>query len=262
MRLGAPMTLYAFLTFAIFGTPRITIAKALSLSDVAAFSICARLARWYSSSFTRYCRPVSFVSFIKWMAERSAASWPDGLPYSHAIAFVLAIAARMASPWLVLGTEVSPAAITPLLPAVVVQTVLWVLNANLEQYINRELISHRASMALAGLLVLTGGAGVWLHSIGRLDLLTIIHLYTALMGTTLLAQMLILARKGFSFRWCYATLPLVVAPLPLDRAIAASSCKCALSLRAKGIKSKSVFLKFQEMPTSGAISARSKRTQT
>jgi hypothetical protein len=212
VHIGGPMTLYGFLTVAIFGTSRIAIAKALTISDVASFSLCARLAlilvflhQVMSTGFFR-----QLYQMNNGLVGRVLAGW---IVVLSAIALALAVVTHFLAPWLVIGTQVPAAAIVPIFPAIIVQTVLWILNANLDLYINRELIARQASLLLAGLTLAAAGVGLLLYHTGQLSLPAVINVYTALMLATLIGQMMLLSRKGFSFKACYAVLPLAATPM-------------------------------------------------
>ena len=211
-RLGGPMTLYGVMTVTIFGTSRIVIAQALSITDVASFSLCARLAL-----ILVFIHQVTSTAFFRHLYQlntdavgRVLAGWIVVLSLT---ALAIAVIAQLLAPWLVIGTQVPPSAIVPIFPAVIVQTVLWILNANIELYINRELLGRKASLLLAGLAIAAALAGFYLSETRQLSLLAIINIYSALMLAALIGQMILLSRKGFSFTACYAVLPLVATPL-------------------------------------------------
>jgi hypothetical protein len=113
----------------------------------------------------------------------------------------------------VIGTTVPAAAVVAIFPIVVVQTVLWILSANLEIFVNRELISQRAATIMVVLIGTACGVGWLLQLAGRLDLMTILEVYTGLMIAAVLTQVILLSREGFAVRRCYAVLPVAAAPL-------------------------------------------------
>lgn len=212
VRIGSPITLYSLSLLSIFASPRIVIAQILSISDVATFSLCLRLAvvlvfphQMLGATFF-----VQLYQLEAAMVGRVMALWIVVLAI---LATVFAIGTRLLSPWLVLGTQVPAEAVASILPAVIVQTVLWILNANLEMFVNRELLSRQAALVLAGLTLVTVAVGLVLHLSGELGLHAVIHLYMALMLASLIAQMRLLARRGFRFGWCYVALPLSGLPL-------------------------------------------------
>jgi O-antigen/teichoic acid export membrane protein len=212
IRVGGPMMFYGFTLMAIFSTPRIVIAMVSSITDVATFSLCSRLAlvvilihQLLSTGF--------FRQLYQLEKERVTAVLAAWIVAISGVGVVVAVIARYTADWLVIGTSVPAAAIIPIFPAIIVQTLLWVLNANLEIFVNRELISHRAAIAMVGPIAVAAAIGWWLHTTGHLSLATIIDVYTGLILTSLLTQMFLLAREGFPFKRCYAVLPLTAAPL-------------------------------------------------
>lgn len=214
-RMGASMTLYGLVSFVIFGTSRISIAKFLTIADVASFSLCARIA--LVLVFLHQILSTGFFPRLYQMEKKDVgrimAIWIVALA---AFALAIATAGHFLGAILVIGTEVSAETIAPIFPIVVVQTTLWILNSNLELYINRELLAHRASLILGALVVFAAGLGMILHAASHLTLLTIIYLYSGVMLASLVVQMKLLARHGFSFKLCYAVLPLVASPLLLS----------------------------------------------
>lgn len=212
IRLGVPMMMYSVVTLAIFGTPRIAIAKALTLTDVANFSLCARLA--LGLVFVHQVLSTGLFRQLYQMDNARVgplmAIWFVAL---SVVAFAMAVAGHYGAAWLVIGTDTSAQTVAALLPVVLVQTVLWIFNANLEFYINRELVSGQASAILAILLGLGMAAGYLLYQSGLLTLLAIVYVYIALMAAALISQMLLLSRKGFSFTLCFAALPAAASPL-------------------------------------------------
>jgi hypothetical protein len=212
VRLGAPMTLYTLSALVMFGTPRIAIAQALTITDVSTYSLCARVA-----TFLVFPHQLLGTGLFRQLYQmkielvgRLMAAW---MVVISLIGLAFAIITRLTSPWLVLGTDVPNTAIVHLMPAVTVQTVLWILNANLEMFVNRELISRTASIALIGLAAAAAGIGFALHAAGMLPLLTVIYLYIGLSLVSLTIQLMLLARKGFAAAPCFAALPLVASPL-------------------------------------------------
>jgi hypothetical protein len=126
---------------------------------------------------------------------------------------LLAVVAHFTSDLLVIGTAIPAASVKAIFPAVTVQTVLWILNSNLEMYVVRELLARKA----AAIFVLTAAAalaiGLLLNALGMIGLLTIINLYSAAMAAALMIQMRVLSRHGVSLERCYLGLPLVGVPL-------------------------------------------------
>jgi hypothetical protein len=68
-------------------------------------------------------------------------------------------------------------------------------------------------MIQLGLAAAAAALGFLVYAVGQLSLIVIIQMYIGLMLASLLAQMLILSRKGLSFRECYLVLPLTAIPL-------------------------------------------------
>jgi O-antigen/teichoic acid export membrane protein len=212
IKVGAPMMLYSFANMAIFGTARIVIAKYLSLSDVASFSLCSRVAliliflnQLLATGFFKQLYQMDYARL-----SRIMAAWMVVL---SSIAFAFAAIGHYAGEWLVIGTSVPVSAVLPILPAVIMQTALLVFNSNLEIFVNRELISHRAAMVMGPLIAVAAAAVVAIHLVGAMSLMAVIHVYTALMIGSVVSQMMLLGREGFSFKLCYALLPLTAAPL-------------------------------------------------
>lgn len=212
LQIGAPMTLYSFSALAMFATPRMAIAQALSISDVACYSLCARVALFLMFP-NQLLGTGLFRQLYQMKSERVGRIMAGWIVALSLTALVFAVATRFAANLLVLGTAVPAASIVPILPAVIVQTVLWVLNANLEMFVNRELVSHKTSLVIGGLLAAALCVGLLLHAGGLLSLPAVIYVYIGLSVAAFVAQTLILTRKGFSFRLCYAALPLALSPL-------------------------------------------------
>lgn len=210
--LGTPMMLYGIANLLIFGSPRLAIAAALTLSDVAGFSLCVRIAAVLI--FVSQALQIGLARSL-YMAK-SATIGPlmnIWIAVLSGIALVLTLLAYFTSPLLVAGTGISAAAFMAIFPAVATQTTLWVLNSNVEMYVTRELISHKASIVLVVIGCLGLGVGTVLFVAGVLSLTVLVNMYSVVMAVTLLAQMRLLSRQGMSFRTAYLILPLTCTPL-------------------------------------------------
>jgi O-antigen/teichoic acid export membrane protein len=212
LSIGFPMMLFGASSLLIFGTLRIALGRSLTLSDVASYSLCARvtlllvfISQVLATGFFRqlYQMESADVSriFTAWVLALAGAST------------VLAIVAHFTSDLLVIGTAIPAGSVKAIFPAVTVQTALWILNSNLEMYIVRELLARKAAL----IFVLTAAAalavGLLLHALGMLGLLTIINLYSVAMAAVLVMQMRVLSRHGVNLERCYLGLPLVGGPL-------------------------------------------------
>jgi O-antigen/teichoic acid export membrane protein len=211
LALGLPIMLFASSSLLVFGTMRIAIGRTLSLADVAAYSLCARV-----SLILVFLSQVLATGFFRRLYQMEGAevskiftAWIVVLSGS---ATVLAVAAHFAAPLLVVGTDISAVKVDALFASVTVQTSLWILNSNLEMYIVRELKSQQAALvfvltAAAGLV-----AGAILHAAGTLDLAMIVNLYSFAMIGVLLIQMRLLSAGGIRFIRAYLALPLLAGP--------------------------------------------------
>lgn len=212
LAVGGPMMLYSLSNVAIFNTPRVVLAEAGSIANVASFSVCSRLAlvlilvhQLLSTGFFK-----QLYQMDKAMVGRVLAVWIVTL---SGIAVIITVIARYTAGWLVIGTAVPAAAVVAIFPIVVVQTVFWILSANLEIFVNRELLSQRAAMIMVVLISMACCVGWLLQSAGQLGLMTILKVYTGLMIAAVLTQVALLSREGFAFGRCYAVLPIAAAPL-------------------------------------------------
>lgn len=212
LTVGVPMMLYGVVNSAIFATPRLAIAKVLTSSDVASFSLCARIAL-----ILVFVNQVISTGLFRQLYELEKARVGQLLMlwivFLSVFSAALTVAALYLSDWMVLGTDIPSSLVASLFPAVTVQAVLWILNSNLQNFVNRELASRLATLAL--LLAAFGGLAVgavaWELKILRLH--TLISIYSGVMVVTLLAQMRILSRAGIPFGRAYAALPLIGVPL-------------------------------------------------
>jgi O-antigen/teichoic acid export membrane protein len=210
--LGMPMMFYGISNMLIFVSPRLAIAAALTLSDVAAFSLCARIAAILV--FVSQALQIGLMRTLYTMESatfgRIMNVWIVAL---SGIALALTVLAYFTAHLLVAGTSISAASFMAIFPAVATQTVLWVLNSNLEMYVNRELVSRQAAILLLKIASVGLIAGVALFGLGLLNLPVLINTYSVVMMVTLVAQMRLLSRRGMSFRTSYLVLPLTCAPL-------------------------------------------------
>lgn len=212
LSVGLPSVLFGVSSLLIFGTVRISIDHALTLSDVACFSLCARI-----TLLLVFLKQILETGFFRrlYQIENAALSgifsiWIVAL---SGAATILALVGHFTTDLLVLGTDIPAARVKVLFPLVTVQTMLWTLNSSLDMFIIRDLLSRRAAAAftctaLVGLVV-----GAVAHSYGLLDLATIVNVYNLAMLAALLIQMKLLSRRGHSFGRAYPALLFVFAPL-------------------------------------------------
>lgn len=212
LTVGVPMMLYGVANSAIFATPRLAIAKVLTSSDVASFSLCARTAL-VLVFVNQVISTGLFRQLYELEKEKVGQILMLWIVLLSVFSAAFTVAALYFSDWLVLGTDIPSSLVVSLFPVVTVQVVLWILNSNLQNYVNRELASRLATLVLllAGFAGLAVGAVAWEFQVLRLH--TIISIYSGVMFVTLLAQMRILSRAGVPFGWAYAALPLIGAPL-------------------------------------------------
>jgi O-antigen/teichoic acid export membrane protein len=210
--LGFPMMLFGTATLLLFGTLRIAIDRALTLSDVAAYSLCARI-----TLVLVFVSQILSTGFFRQLYQMESAEiskiftvWIVALA---SVASAMALVAHYTADILVIGTAIPATLVTAIFPSVATQTVLWILNANLEIYIVRELLSRRAALIFVGTAAAGACAGLLLHWAGLLGLATLINLYSVAMVAVLLMQMRLLSRKGLRFERAYLALPLVAAPM-------------------------------------------------
>lgn len=211
LRVGVPAMFYGASSLLIFATPRLAMARSLTLNDVACFSLFARLTlvlvflnQLLVTGFFRrlyQMRPEDFDRIYSlWIVVLSTA------------ALIMTIAGLYAAPLLVAGTEIPVSAVATIFPAVAVQTTLWVLNTNLEIFVVRELRSHQASIAFVIVAAAGLAAGLGLAHLGLLDLTWLLAVYSVAMFVVLVAQMRLLADAGLAMARSYVVLPLAGAP--------------------------------------------------
>lgn len=210
--IGLPILMFGTINQIIFGTIRIAIERALDLSDVAAFALCARVT--VLLVFLRQVLETAFVRHLYVMAgDKLGPLFSVWLLVMAAATMGVALAGHYFPDLIVLGTAIPAAKVKALFPLVTVQTALWSLNSNLEMFTVRDLLSRQAATAstlvVAGALVI----GLMLHSLGVLNLALIVNIYSGVMATALIIQMVLLSRKGMRFGWGYLGLPLVGMPL-------------------------------------------------
>lgn len=208
---GTPMMLYGLAILLVFGTQRMAIGRGLGLADVAIFSVCARL-----TAGLLFANQIFQIGFIQYLYRLKADSLARIFPFwTIALCFAalaLALVGYFGSALIVMGTNIPVSAVTKVFPSVVVLSTLSILNANIEMYINRELVSHRAAVALTVIAALGCIAGIVLLRFEVLNLTGLVDLYSVAMAVALVVQMRILARRGLSFGWSYPVLPLVALP--------------------------------------------------
>lgn len=212
VRLGTPMMVFGLGQLMLFTTARLAIAHEGALSEVASYSLCARIAlvMVFASQILNIGLFRTVYRASNEAIARYFAAWIAALSL---LAFAVGLGGYFGADLAVLGTEIAPGSFAVLFPVVAMQTTLWVLNSNLEQFVVRDLLSRPAAIASfviagAGGLVLLG-----LSSIGRLDLMAILAVYSVGMVAMLLVQMRLLAHKGVAFRGAYVVLPLAASPL-------------------------------------------------
>jgi len=212
VKFGGSVTLYSLTTLAISSSSRLAIAQVLSIADVASFSLSLRLAL-ILFFFHQFLGAIFFAQLYQLEGAVVGRIMTVWIVLLSAVATLFAVSVRVLSPWLVVGTQVPAEAIASILPAVTVQVVLWILNGNLEMFINREFLSRRAASVLGGLLSVAVGVGCLMHATDHLSLRAVIHVYIGLMLASLVMQMWLLSGKGFQFGRCYIVLPIVATPL-------------------------------------------------
>jgi O-antigen/teichoic acid export membrane protein len=209
--LGVPVMYFGASLMLIFATPRMVIAKELTLADVACFSLCGRIAmvmifvnQIISTGLFRTIYQMDHGSLAKIFAHWTAAL--------SILATLLTVGAYFAAPLMVLGTDIPAASVSAIFPAIMTQATIWVLCSNLEMFIVRDLVSKQAAVACVAIAALGLVVGLLVRTLGLVSLLTIVNLYALAMAGLLLAEMQILSRKGMTFRTAYLTLPLVCLP--------------------------------------------------
>jgi hypothetical protein len=211
VRLGTPMMFFRLAQLLLFGTARIAIGKALGLDDVASFSVCARIALLLV--FINQVLNIGLFRSVYRMEiatiGRAFSLWIVALA---GLGCLVAVVGRFAGPLLVAGTGVPASALVDIFPLVVIQTLLWILNSNLELFVVRELLSRQAATACILVVALGLVVGVSLFEWRYLSLSILMSLYCLGMCAMLIIQMLLLSRKGVVFRHAYAALPLVASP--------------------------------------------------
>jgi O-antigen/teichoic acid export membrane protein len=209
--IGIPMMFLGLANQVIFGTSRIAIAQELSLADVASFSLCARLT--LILVFVSQVLSTGFFRSLYQLDNNAIARiFPKWLMALSGVALVLAATAYFSAHLLVIGTDIPAASLAAIFPAVTIQTTLWILNSNLEMYVTRELIARQVAIVFVVIAAAGLALGVVVSALGQLDLMAIINIYSLVMLIALLAQMVILSRRGISFGSSYRLLPMVAAP--------------------------------------------------
>lgn len=211
VNIGLPMMFFGLTQMLMFGTARLAIGAELGLTDVASFSLCARVA--LVLVFTSQILNVGLFRSVYQMEPRTMgrvfAIWTAALA---ALGVLVALAGHFGGGLLVAGTDISSRAFVATFPLVVVQTNLWILNSNLEMFVVRELLSRQAAVACLSVVGLGLVAGLVLSAWGWVSLPILIWLYSVAMVVMLLLQMRLLSRKGVNFRSAYIALPLIGAP--------------------------------------------------
>jgi hypothetical protein len=211
-RLGAPMMVFGMGQLMLFTTVRLAIAQEGALSEVATYSLCARLALVLVFA-SQLVNVGMFRAVYRMSGEAIARYFAIWMVVLSALAFAVSLAAHFGASLAVYGTAIAPASFAALFPVVAMQATIWVLNSNLEQFVVRDLLSRPA--AIASFVIVGAGALAMfgLSALGRLDLTAILIVYSVAMLAMLLVQMRLLAHKGVPFVGAYFTLPLAAAPL-------------------------------------------------
>lgn len=208
---GTPMMLYGLSIILLFGTSRMAIGRGLGLADVAVFSVCARL-----TAMLLFANQIFQIGFIQYLYRLKGDAIARIFPYWTmalcAAALMLALVGYFSSELIVAGTSIPASAVAKVFPSAVVLSTLSILNANIELYINRELASRQAAVALTVISVVGFVVGIILLRLDVLNLASVVDLYSVAMGVALVVQMRILVRHGLSFGWSYLVLPMVVLP--------------------------------------------------
>jgi O-antigen/teichoic acid export membrane protein len=211
VRLGAPMMLFGLSQILLFGTARLAIAKELGLTDVACFSLCARIA--LVLVFASQILSVGlFRSVYRMNLERIGWIFTRWVAVLSGLGFVVTLVSHFTGHLLVAWTEIPAAAFVRIFPLVTIQTTLWILNSNLEMFVVRDLLSRQATIACLSIVGIGAIVGLGLFRWIPATLPAVIWLYSIAMLAMLLVQMRLLARKGVSFRSAYFVLPLVASP--------------------------------------------------
>lgn len=212
VRHGTPMMVFGLGQLLLFSTARLAIAQGGALTEVASYSLCARIAL-----ILVFASQMLNVGLFRTVYRASGAAigryFAVWIAVLSLLAFGVALAGHFGAGMAVLGTEIAPSSFAILFPIVAMQTTIWVLNSNLEQFVVRDLLSRPA--AIASFVVVGASALVMLglSAIGRLDLMAILAVYSLAMLAMLLVQMRLLAHKGVAFRGAYLVLPLAASPL-------------------------------------------------
>lgn len=208
---GTPMMFFSVSMLLIFGTSRIAIAKALTLADVACFSLCARIGLMLVFA-SQILTTGLFRTVYQLGNEEVARVFTLWIVVLSGIALLLTVGGHFAAPLLVAGTNIPAVSFAAVFPPVAIQMTLWVLNSNLELFVVRDLLARQAAVACVVIAALAFAAGLAMAGFGVLGLMSIINLYSLAMLVLLLTQMKLLSRQGVRFRSAYFALPLVATP--------------------------------------------------
>jgi hypothetical protein len=208
---GTPMMLYGLSIILLFGTPRIAIGHSLGLGEVAIFSVCARV-----TALLLLANQMFQIGLVRYLYRLDTSSIARLFPYwmiALSVAAVgLTVVGHFGAFLIVWGTQIPVADATFVFPAIVCFTTVNIMNANVEMYINRELVSATAAKALTTIFVVLLAIGYVVMEQGWLSLKVAVGLYSLGLAAALLTQMQILRRHGMSFGWSELTLPLAAAP--------------------------------------------------
>ncbi len=212
IRIGWPIMLNGLILSALSGSQRIVIAKALTLADVALFSVCLRLAT-VLLIVHQVATTGLFQRVYRLSKDRIDSVFALWTIFIVTFACAITLAFHVAAPWLVHGTGVDPRDAAHVFPAIAAMTTFWIFSANVEMFVGRELLAGRVAPIVVAVMAAFAAIGGLVSHVDRLSLIAICLLYAGATAMAVLAQMIMLRRADIRFRRAYATLPLGFAPL-------------------------------------------------
>jgi O-antigen/teichoic acid export membrane protein len=205
----------SFLMSFVVGGMRIFVGWWLSLADVGAYSLCARV-NLYLLLFHQLVTTWFYTKLLTWTVrqfDRMCSAFVIFL--SVAAVFGVVAFDRLVGIVMPHGSY-DLQQLRVLFPVVAMQTILWVVTAQLEVMIYREGVASRSVAGMGIVLAGLVGSGATLHAAGELTLLRMCLLFNGFLVIVVLVQLGLLWYHRIRLTYTLIAMPSVLAPLSLS----------------------------------------------
>lgn len=205
----------SFLMSFLVGGMRIFVGWWLTLADVGAYSLCARV-NLYLLLFHQLVTTWFYTKLLTWTVRQFDRMCSAFVIFLSVTAALGAIAfERLVGIFLPHGSYDIPQ-LRLLFPIVAMQTILWVVTAQLEVLIYREGVASRSVAGMGMVLVALVGSGAALHAAGELTLLRMCLLFNSFLVVVALVQLGLLWYHRIRLTYTLLAMPSILVPLSLS----------------------------------------------